>query len=196
MFSLRKVLQALYYMQSRADNSDKYSRMYLLKLLYFADRYHIRHFGMLASGDKYKAMQKGPVAYFTYNNMKGNARGINTTETVLLSDILELDENSISVVEQGCDELSESCIEALDFALKTYSRFSHSELSEITHDYPEWINKGLNEDMNLMDFFENPKDLKFSKKYGITEDPFAEDEDFLQAMKDDFNATSVQYGAC
>ena len=196
MFSLRKVLQALYYLQSRADNSDKYSRMYLLKLLYFEDRYHIRHFGILASGDKYKAMQRGPVAYYTYNNMKGNARGINITETVLLGDIYELDENSISVLKQNCDELSDSYIEALDFALRTYGKFSHYELSEITHDYPEWKNRELNEEMNLLDFFENPEDLKFSKKYGIDKDPFAEDDDFLQAMKDDFNATSFLYGSC
>lgn len=193
MFSLRKILQALYYLQKNSNNPDKYSRMYLLKLLYFADRYHIRHFGILGSGDTYKAMQRGPVAYYTYNNMKGNARGVNSAEFILLNDIQELDENSVSIVNQGCDELSESYIEALDFALNTYGGFSHYELSEITHDYPEWQNKKQNEDMNLKDFFENPQELFYSKKYGINKDPFTEDEDFLQAMKDDFDEAPIQY---
>jgi len=59
MLSVRKILQVLYYLKSKAQskNKNKYDIMYLLKLFYFSDRYHLRHFGSIASGDTYYAMK-------------------------------------------------------------------------------------------------------------------------------------------
>ena len=57
--SIRKILQALYYIQKNTPetNESKTAPVFLLKMLYFADRYHFRHFGILVSGDEYFAMK-------------------------------------------------------------------------------------------------------------------------------------------
>lgn len=174
--------------------------MYQLKMLFFADRYHIRHFGYVASQDKYKAMRKGPVAHITYNALQGKNCGFNAVEAPFLHEIVALDEYSYKIAVQDEDELSDSYKEALDFAIKTYGQFNHYDLSEISHDYPEWKKheKDVNNNpvMDLKDFFENSKDLVYSKKHGIEKDPYAEDEEFLQAMKDDFDETSIQCCSC
>jgi hypothetical protein len=71
VFSIRKTLQVLFYLQSKSPKSSKGDIMYLLKLIFFADRYHIRHFGFVASGDKYFAMKNGAVASAIKDIMQG-----------------------------------------------------------------------------------------------------------------------------
>lgn len=197
--SVRKILQALYYIQENAhkDNSSRQNIMYLIKLFYFADRYHIRHFGFLASNDIYYAMKKGPVASHALDILKSNTMRINSAEVGLLSDIINISEYEVEISKQADDELSESFKEALDFSIKTFGEFSHWILSDISHDYPEW--KKLEEDLkasnslqiNIEDFFENPKTLANLNKCNINEDPYAEDEEFLEAMKADFCANPI-----
>lgn len=201
MLSIKKILQALYYIQSRTPNSNykaKYDIMYLLKMMFFADRYHIRHFGFVASGDTYVAMKYGPVGSATKDILyKQMPRQANSTEMSLLDDVSVVSENDVEIAKQDDDELSKSFIQSLDFALKTYGDRNQLELSAITHDYPEWkkhetaINSGTKSvPMDFKDFFDNPETLKYSKKQGIETDPFTDDKDFLQALKDDFSGQS------
>jgi hypothetical protein len=72
-FSVLKILQALYYIQEKApsSNQDRFNIVYLLKMIFFSDRYHLRHFGITATCDDYYAMMKlGPVASFTFDMLK------------------------------------------------------------------------------------------------------------------------------
>jgi uncharacterized phage-associated protein len=173
--------------------------MYLLKMMFFADRYHIRHFGFVASADSYVAMKNGPVASATYNILfKKMPHQANLAEIALLEDVSVVSEYEVEIAKQENDELSESFMQSLDFAIKNYGNYEQFELSSITHDYPEWkkheitINQGIKKrvPMDFKDFFDNPVSLKYSKKQGIKTDPFDDDEDFLQALKDDFNEGS------
>jgi uncharacterized phage-associated protein len=170
--------------------------MYLLKMMFFADRYHIRHFGFVASGDNYIAMKNGPVASATYDILlKKMPHQANLAEKALLEDILVVSEYEVEIAKQEIDELSESFMQSLDFAIETYGNYEEFELSDITHDYPEWkkheatikqeVVKRV--PMDFKDFFDNPLDLECSKKQGIKTDPFADDKDFLQTLKDDFD---------
>lgn len=196
MLSVRKILQALYFIQSKApkNNIAKYDIIYLLKIMFFADRYHIRHFGFVASGDKYFAMKKGPVASAVKDILYVKIPyGLNSAEMSLLKDIEVLSETDVKIAEQNDDELSDSYKQSLYFAIKTYGKLHQLALSEISHDYPEWkkherkILHGGCVEMSFTDFFENPKDLNNSKKYGIIEDPFKEEDTaFLEILKDEF----------
>jgi uncharacterized phage-associated protein len=168
--------------------------MYLLKLIFFADRYHIRHFGFVASGDKYFAMKNGPVASAIKDIMQGKMPSCaNSTELCLLNKVKQISEYEIIIEAQKDDELSESFKQALDFAVKTYGKYTQFQLSDISHDYPEWkkhekeISNGGRAEMSFVDFFENPKSLTKSKRYGIKKDPFKDDIKFLKALKEDFN---------
>ena len=62
-----KVLQALYYLQAKTHIMDKMS---LVKLLFFADRFHVRNFCIPMLCDSYTAMRQGPVCSKTYDLIK------------------------------------------------------------------------------------------------------------------------------
>lgn len=196
MLSIRKILQALFYIQSRVpeNNEDKTSRMFLLKMIYFADRYHLRHYGFLGSDDEYFAMRKGPVASATYDILKRNMpHAANSVGYEFLEDIIDLDdENNVLIKTQEDDELSESFKEALDFSIKTFGVYSAQDLSRISHDYPEWkkhegeIRKNPYSRylMQKDDFFEDSKLNTNLKAKGIEKDPFADDSAFLDTMRE------------
>lgn len=193
--SIKRILQALYYIQSHApmDNETRTSKVYLLKILFFADRYHLRNYGVLATGETYYAMKMGPVASVAFDLMKGKFPSVmNNWEYPLMAEVEDIDENNVYIKPQDDDELSESFKEALDFSLKTFGKYKYGELSDISHDYPEWKKfeeelreeKGKRFEMSENDFFENPKTLEKLKKYNIKEDPFAEDEEILSVMRE------------
>jgi len=194
--SVRKILQALYYIQSNApqDNPDRFNKVYLLKMFYFADRYHLRHFGYLASRDTYFAMKLGPVASNAYNILKKDQCNINSAEVGCLHGVEEVSEHDVKIEFQGNDELSKSYKKALDFALKEFGPNSWSRQSDISHCYPEWKNvyganpSGLRIPMDLRDFFDDPDDKTCFSKFGKNCDPFEDDKEFLALLREELNA--------
>jgi len=190
-FSVTRILQALYYIQRKAPsgNPDRFNILYLLKMIFFSDRYHLRNFGITATLDDYYAMDLGPVASVTFNLLKGCL-----DEKYSLA-IQEINEYNVEIKQQKEDELSESFKEAMDFALKEFGDFDWRKMSDVSHCYPEWKKhkKELSRvikrvQMNEIDFFENPDDscfVEFGKKY----DPFKEeDEEYLSLRKEHYNA--------
>ena len=192
--STRKILQALFYIQNHAPaaNNSKQTVMYFLKILFFADRYHMRHYGCLASDDSYYAMKNGPVASAAkdiMNNKLPECAAV--SDANLLKDVESLDEYSVYIKPQSDDELSESFKEALDFSISNFGKFCQFDLSDISHDYPEWkkFEKKLGVDgnrflMDEKDFLLNPDTLEKSKTKGLQDDVFTMDEDFLNALRD------------
>jgi uncharacterized phage-associated protein len=137
-FSHRKATQALNFFAAKAGG--KINKMKALKLVYFADRYHLRRYGRPVVGDEYLAMNYGPVASATKDlaemsdflgeEEKNYAkRFIKPTETALgYSSVAGIDEKVLSASDR----------EALEFAWK---RFGHTEkyaLAKLTHQYPDW----------------------------------------------------------
>jgi uncharacterized phage-associated protein len=194
--SVRKILQALYYIQNNApqDNPDRFNKVYLLKMFYFADRYHLRHFGYLASRDTYFAMKLGPVASNAYNILKKDQGNINSAEISCLQSVEEISEHDVRIKFQNDDELSKSYKKALDFALKEFGCNSWSQQSDLSHCYPEWKNVyGVNSNdlrtlMDLRDFFDDPDDEACFSKFGKDCDPFKDDKEFLALLREGLNA--------
>jgi len=201
MLSVRKILQALYYLQSKAPskNKNKYDIMYLLKLFYFSDRYHLRHFGSIASGDTYYAMKNGPVASGAFDILRGKIHpSVNWAEIPLINEnIVPITEYEVQVKKQNDDKLSESFKQSLDFSLKIFGEYEPLKLSEISHIYPEWKKheKSLKAGkksiaMKTADFLDDPdcESLKKLKEQGLDEDPFNEpDKKFLELLRNDLN---------
>ncbi|GAI80268.1 unnamed protein product, partial [marine sediment metagenome] len=67
-FDFRKTIQALHYLAKRLGGQVNF--MKLLKLIYFADRYHLRKYASLITQDDYMAMKLGPVGSTTKNILK------------------------------------------------------------------------------------------------------------------------------
>jgi hypothetical protein len=198
MLSVRKILQALYYIQKNVPESNQYrfDIMYLLKIIYFADRYHIRHFGFFATGDVYYAMERGPVASATLDILsKKMPYSANSVELPLLDSVEKISEYEVCISKQGTDEISESFKEALDFSLKIFGAYSQFDLSGISHCYPEWHKReklikagSKREVMSQKDFFEEITNTQCLQKFDIKEDPFKEpDTEFLKALRDDID---------
>jgi hypothetical protein len=189
-FSFTRILQALYYIQSKApsSNPDRFDILYLLKMIFFSDRYHLRNYGITATGDNYYAMKRGPVASATFDLLKGRYEKHSSA-------IQGIDEYNVRIKPQEKDELSKSFKEAIDFALKEFGDFDKEKLSNISHCYPEWkkhekklLRIAKSVQMNEMDFFENPNDSYF-KEFGKKCDPFKEeDEEFLALRKEHYHA--------
>jgi len=198
--SARKILQALYQIQSNApqNNPDRFNKVYLLKMIYFADRYHLRHFGNLATEDCYVAMKLGPVASTTYDILKKVPYNINSAEIGYLSAVKELSEYDVEIAIQDNDELSESFNRSLNFASKEFGHFDWKKQSDISHFYPEWkkhephlsnANPGI--PMDVRDFFDDPGDEACFLMFGKKCDPFKEDKKFLALLKEDFDENPI-----
>ena len=192
------------FLQNRIKGSvEDHNYMKWLKLIFFADRYHIRNYGTLMTFDKYVAIPLGPVPSegkdilnhdaFYYQNI------LLPEDREYLSEVIRKRGYDVEIFE-STGTLSESTIEAIDFAVDHFGRFDQYELAEITHDYPEWkkyeylIKSGESRcnDMQLIDFFKNP-DMSIStfiNKY-LEKDPYEDDLEYLALRKEDFLGTCL-----
>lgn len=136
-FSYKKAVQALNYFAQHKGGS--ISKLQVLKLVYFADRYHLRKFGRPVTGDQYWAMQYGPVA----SGVKDLAEldSLSGPEQHYARNFLARGVGSHDVVSRAPVEetvFSDSDREALAFAWENYGQVSLHHLIQRTHQYPEW----------------------------------------------------------
>lgn len=165
-FSYRKTVQALNYLASRAGG--QINKMKALKLLFFADRYHLRKYGRSITNDQYFAMDYGPVASKAKNFAEANMGWVTPEEfgysTKFLQPVSHANIELRSIGEIEVKAFSKSDLEALQFSWDRFSSISEFELSKITHFYPEWkkyemmLNAGYGKSyaMNYEDFLEDP----------------------------------------
>lgn len=120
----------------------------LAKLLYFADREHLSRYGRFIVGDHYIKMEYGPVPSRIYDGVKAAAAPSDQTRRVFVGAALadafqgalrvSPDHKRIqAVAEPDMDELSESDVECLDWALDRFSGSSFGQLTEVSHG-PAW----------------------------------------------------------
>ena len=137
-FDFYKTIQAVHYLISRLG---KTHFMVLIKLMFLADRYHLRHYSILITADDYKGMKVGPVGSATKDVLK--------EDEFFFSNLLSEDKryfrrylvsknNFVQAKHKPeYDELSQSEREALDFVITNFGRFKQFQLADISHDYPE-----------------------------------------------------------
>lgn len=183
-----KITQSLNFFIRKNSNS-RINKLKAIKLLWAADRYHMRKYGRMVSLDRYCAMQFGPVG--------SAAEDIADLDDFYLgSDIIDLARQYIGVDQKNhtitshkevdFGDFSKTDLEALEFAWQVFGSFDGFTIAKISHDYPEWakfkgeIEAGLSkkEDINPADFFENPTRLTM-----LPNDPFELDSDILESSK-------------
>ena len=166
-FTYKKATQALtFYALKEKDSS--LDKLKALKLIYFADRFHLRKFGRTITNDEYYAMNYGPVASGTKDILEMSAF-LDTLENEYASKYLEPQKSStfIKAINKVDDsELSISEVEALNFVWSKLGSKDNFELVDLTHKYPEWkkheeqLKLGLASriKMDLTDFFDDPSE--------------------------------------
>ena len=159
-------------------------RLKLLKLIFIADRYHIRKYLRPVTGDRYYAMRLGPVATYLYNVCKGLTTGEGLVRRGSKSNEMRLGTKEIDL-----NDFSPSDIEALDFALSKFGKLDFNSLARVVHAYPEWAkfaerfakNPDGREEMTFADFFGEQVQTPEVKRLKFT-DPFPPLTPYQQAI--------------
>lgn len=172
-FDYRKATQCLNYFALKAGNS--IDKLRVLKLIYFADRYHLRKYGRLITNDIYFAMELGPVASST-KDIAEKSEFLDETESKYANEYLRtrLQHKLISNKPIDTDVFSESDIEALDFVWNKFGHLNPADLVELTHKYPEWdrnrqallLNPRI--EMKIDDFLDDPTVENVEKCFELT----------------------------
>lgn len=176
-----KLTQALNYLAQQTPTKSE-NKLKAIKLLWAADRYHIRKYSRLIGDEDYLAMKHGPV--------NSTAKDIAEEDPFNADELLQYSKEYIQASRYSFkssknvdyDKLSKTDIEALRFAIDKFGKMDKYHLRDLTHEYPEWqkhakvIESGqsLRESIDPVDFFLNPN---------IQEDPFALEDDLLQESK-------------
>lgn len=186
-FNHKKAVQALNFFAEKEGGV--INNMKALKLLWVSDRHHLRQYGRTILGDKYVAMEFGPVAsstrnILTYNDVFSDKRHIAYAENVICGDGKGLAYRSISKFEPKF--FSTSDLNVLSEVYSTFGDIDGFILSDFAHNYPEWKRFencfGLNQrkayPIEYLDFFKNPE---------LNNHPiFSESEEELALVRDIF----------
>ncbi len=124
-FNKEKANEVILYLSYR---DEWMSKMRLLKFVFFADLYHINHYGRPILGDKYVAMKNGPVLSKLYDMLKQSTDDYEVINRKLIRPHRDA----------NLDYLSKSDIEALNYALNQYSQYETLKLSDLSHEYQAW----------------------------------------------------------
>lgn len=136
--SYKKATQALNFLARKKDG--KINKMKAIKLIYLADRLHIRKYGRPIIGDMYWAMKMGPVG----SRVKRAAELSNMSEDALLyaKKYIQPADNKkhyvASIKTVDLDVFSKTDLECLEAVYDQFSDKDQFELRDITHQYPEW----------------------------------------------------------
>ncbi len=131
-FEIDKAIAAIAYLVEHATTS-----MYtVLKMMYIADKMHLERYGRFISGDKYAAMEQGPVPSSTYNMIKHLRDESGYEEFERAKQYLGYgDEHQILVqVRPDYEELSASDVECLDEIVSIYCKVGKWAVRDMSHD--------------------------------------------------------------
>jgi len=138
-FADRKATQALNFLARQSGG--RINKLKALKLVFFADRFHLRKYGRSVTNDRYFAMPYGGVPSGA-KDIAEMSEFLGQPERVYAERFLRpcaADPHAFeSIAEPDLAVFSESDVEALRFAWKVFGRYDGFQLADLTHLYPEW----------------------------------------------------------
>jgi hypothetical protein len=134
----RKIIQALNYLAQYQDNKT-INKMKAYKLLWLADRYHLRQYGRTITGDTYFALPFGLVPSDAKNILeeKETKYSVNKDEISIYLSVLDKNHYQSSK-ETNFKVFSNTDIKVINLILKVFNDKTQFELSEYSHLFPEW----------------------------------------------------------
>lgn len=168
MPNYKKIVQMINFFAYKSDEHS-ISKLFMLKLVFLADRFHMRKYGSMISNDTYWAMTYGPVASWTKNIAEQKFRNVPDAYSKYAKKYLVSPQKDIvhSVLPPDMDELGSTEVEALEKAFSIFLQVP--DIVNFTHKLPEWkkhaaelTDKRSRQPMNLLDFFEKPRINDFS----------------------------------
>lgn len=143
-FSLDKVINALAFFAEQGVKD--LTTLKAAKLLYLADRHHLLHYGRPITGDRYVAMDLGPVPESAYQLLGRLTERPEVEDDARERALARLDVQRLwrrypvlrarGPVEM--DVFSDSEIEVLTTIVREYGRKKGRELVDVTHEHPAY----------------------------------------------------------
>jgi len=130
-FSPEKVRQAIAYIAAKLP--ERQNMYKVLKVMYFADKCHLRRYGRVIFGDRYLAMKHGPVprsAYRKVTNERDNWG--NVPQDPLYK--VESDHTIVPLLNPELDSFSASDLECLNEEIEICRPMSFAALKRRSHD--------------------------------------------------------------
>ena len=166
-----KAVEALVYIASKMPGV---GRFHAAKILYFAERFHLRDFGRPIVGDRYIAMENGPVPSFAYDALKGSvAPEDRASVDGALSQIDAFRHPAYEARrEPDLSFFSKTDLECLDRAIAHCRGRSFGSISDETHQHLAWDRAILNGRMDYADMLDGVEpeiieDAKAFAAYGV-----------------------------
>ncbi|HEV7484527.1 MAG TPA: Panacea domain-containing protein [Thermoanaerobaculia bacterium] len=145
-FAPEKLVQALVFFAQRGVRD--LDKMKAAKLLFHADKYHLLKYGRPVIGDQYACMEYGPVPSASLNVMNdviAHDEHFLPLAKDLFDEYLTVERSMFRKYpvfrarkEPDLDVFSDSDVEALDHAQKTFGATPAWKLSEQSHEEPSW----------------------------------------------------------
>jgi len=189
-FNYKKAVQALVFFSS--FNGNTLNKMKAIKLIWLADRYHLRKYGRTITNDLYFALPFGPIPSTTRDILEFN--NLNETERKYAEPYIQPYYSYHYKTIHEIDEkvFSKTDLEALKLIQENYGHLNHFGLSDLSHTFPEWskyqsaFDSGISSrfEIKMEVFFENVDD-----GYGLFEDT----EEDLALSKEMYSEYSDAY---
>ena len=183
----KKITQLLNYIAQKNGGNINY--MKALKLLYLADRLHLRMYGRFITNDSLIAMKNGTLGsmakdiviqnkflpYVIYNYSK---------------DKLKRDKFNIATSFNNLDDLSETDLECVDKVWSILGKKDRFYLAKLTHKLPEWkrcqypieSKEKLVMPIEVLDLFGNADNEELNKIYNQTEKELEISKEFFEEI--------------
>ena len=147
MFNYKKTVQMINFFATKAEEEElSLYKTNTLKLLYFADKKHLRDYLRTISGDTYTAKQMGPVADNACDLIEAQASGeekkaedVKYANEYVTSTKKIFSRNTAITTKKEVDKkyLSETDLYVLNYVWDTYKDLIQKNLWKETHKYPE-----------------------------------------------------------
>lgn len=134
-FDRDKALEAILFIAKQLNKPTYHS---ISKMFYLSDKLHLQEYGRLICGDRYIAMEYGPVPSAIYDMMKVAAKKdtIDVDWDEIIQEALDVRHGREIVAKRDgdLDMLAESEIECFNQTIAQYGNKTFGELTDITHD--------------------------------------------------------------
>lgn len=170
-FDAEKAIEAILYVASNAPIPDLY---HVGKILYYADRLHLEKYGRQITGDRYRAMYNGPVAFGVYDllktsNKEKTEKQYCPCDKKLVTSAFEMlgeEEDHLIIKKRECDAdfFSKSDFKCIDEAIKMVGNLGFGDLNDFSHD-EIWKSVKLNQEIPLEIIASHCKDGELLVEY-------------------------------
>jgi uncharacterized phage-associated protein len=148
-FDRNKALEIIIFIAKKLKEPTLHS---ISKMTYLADKLHLDQYGRMMCGDKYIAMEYGPVPSAIYDMMKvaDKRKSIDIDWDEKIAEAIEVLKGRYVIPKREYDKnlLSDSEIECISETISNYGDKSFGELTDITHD-SAWKSCDQNETISL-----------------------------------------------